>query len=67
MAKNYNWLKRKEFIPMSTLTVLKKIKETNFPEKDKFFSSLGDCGIIEKVYQGARNVWKVLKIKDLGQ
>ena len=36
-------------------------------EKDKFFSSLKDCGINEKEYQRACDVWKVFEIKNLGQ
>ena len=36
-------------------------------DKSKFFSSLKDCGINEKEYEKAVNVWKVFKIKNLGQ
>ena len=31
------------------------------------FSSLKDCGISEKKYQRAINVWKVFEIKNLGE
>ena len=52
---------------MSILTALTKFKETNLPDIDKFFSSLKDCGINAKEYQRACNVWKVFKIKNLGE
>ena len=45
----------------------KKFKETNLSDIDKFFSSLKDCRINEKEYQGAHDVWKVFEIKKLGQ
>ena len=45
----------------------KKFKETNLPDIDKFFSSLKDCGISERQYQRARDVWKVFEINNLGQ
>ena len=44
----------------------KKFKENKLPDKCKFFSSLKDCGVKEKEYQRAINVWKVFKIKNLG-
>ena len=37
------------------------------PDIDKFFSSLKDCGISEKEYQRAIDVWKMFEIKNLGQ
>ena len=45
----------------------KKFKETKLPERDKFFSSLKDFGISEKEYQRACNMWKVFRIKNLGE
>ena len=37
------------------------------PDKSKFFSSLKDSGVNEKEYNKAVNVWKVFKIKYLGE
>ena len=45
----------------------KKFIENKLPDKSKFFSSLKDCGINEKEYQRAINVWKVFRIKYLGE
>ena len=45
----------------------KRFKENRLSDIDCFFSSLKDCGISEKEHQRAVNVWKVFKIKDLGE
>ena len=45
----------------------KKFCEDKLPDIDKFFSSLKDYSISEKEYQRAANVWKVFKIKNLGE
>ena len=37
------------------------------PHKSKFFSSLKDSGINEEKYDRAVNIWKVFKIKNLGE
>ena len=44
-----------------------KCKFFSSPDKCKFFSSLKNCGINEKEYQRTINVWKVFKIKNLGE
>ena len=43
----------------------KKFRENKLPDRCKLFSSLKECGINEKEYQRAINVWKVFKIKKL--
>ena len=45
----------------------KKFSENKLPDKSKFFSSLKDSGINEEQYEGAVNVWKVFKIKNLSE
>ena len=45
----------------------KRFSEDKLPDKSKFFSSLKDCGINEKEYLRAANVWKLFKIKNLGE
>ena len=44
---------------------LKKFNENKLPHKSKFFSVLKDCGINEKEYERANNIWKMFKIKNL--
>ena len=60
-------VQKKGIDPYEYFNSFKKFKETNLPDIDKFFSLLNDCGINEKEYQRACNVWKVLKIKNLGE
>ena len=64
--KNLELVKKKEIYPYEYLNSFKKFKETNLSDIDKFFSSLKDCGVSEKEYQRARDVWKVFEIKNLG-
>ena len=45
----------------------KKFRADRLPDIDCFFSSLKDCKISEKEYQRACDVWKVFKIKNLGE
>ena len=49
------------------MSSFKKFEENKLPDKCKFFSSLKDCSINKKEYQRAINVWKVFKIKNLGE
>ena len=58
---------KKGIHPDEYFNSFKKFKETNLPDIDKFFSSLKDCGISEKEYQRACDIWKVFRIKNLGQ
>ena len=60
-------VKEKGIYPYEYFNSFKKFKETNLPDTDKFFSSLKDCGISEKEYQRACNVWNMFEIKNLGE
>ena len=60
-------VKKKSVYPCEYMNSFKKFKESELPDTDKFFSSLKDCGISEKEYQRALDVWKVFEIKTLGQ
>ena len=59
-------VKKKGIFPYEYMDSFKKFKESKLPDIDYFFSSLKDCGISEKEYQRACNVWKVFEIKNLG-
>ena len=56
-------VKKKGVYSYEYLDSFKKSKETNLPDIDKFYSSLKECGISEKEYQRACDVWKVFEIK----
>ena len=60
-------VKEKGVYPYKYMNSFKKFKENKLPDKCKFFSSLKDCGISEKEYQRAVDVWKVFKIRNLGE
>ena len=60
-------VKEKGVYPYEYVRSCKKFSEHKLPDKFEFFSSLKDCGINEKEYERALNVWKVFKIKDLGK
>ena len=45
----------------------KKFSEDKLPDKSKFFSALKDSGINEEQYDRVINVWKMFKIKNLGE
>ena len=66
-GKKLELVKKKNIYPYEYFNSFKKFKESKLPEIDKFFSSLKDCGISEKEYQGAFDVWKVFQIKNLGE
>ena len=66
-GKKLELLKKKDIYPDEYFNSFKKFKETNLLDIDKFFSSLKDCGISEKEYQRACDVWKVFEIKKLGE
>ena len=56
-------VKEKGIYPYEYMSSFKKFKENEC----KFFCSLKDCGINEKEYQRAINVWKAFEIKSLGE
>ena len=55
-------VKKKGIYPCEYFNSFKIFKDSKLPDIDKFFSSLRDCGISEKEYQRACDVWKVLEI-----
>ena len=65
--ENLELIKKKGVYPYEYFNSFQIFKESKVPDIDKFFSSLKDCGISEKEYQRACDVWKVFKIKNLGQ
>ena len=65
--ENLVLVKKKGIYPYEYFNSFKKLKEGKLPDIDKFFSSFKDCGINEKEYQRACNVWKVFKVKYVGE
>ena len=65
-GKKLELVKNKGVYPYKYFNSLKRFKETQLPDIDKFFSSLKDCDISDQEYQRT-DVWKVFKIKNLGE
>ena len=62
-GKQLELVKEKEVYCYEYTNSFRKFNETKLPDKIKFFSSFKDCGIYEKEYERAINVWKVFEIK----
>ena len=60
-------LKRKGVFPYDYVSSFEKLKETNLPSKDDFFSSLHQSHISDEDYEHAKKVWQMFNIQDLGQ
>ena len=60
-------VKEKGIYPYGYMNSFKRFNEDEIPDKNTFFSSLKDSGISEKEYDRAIKVWKVFRIKNLGE
>ena len=65
-AKKSELVKTKGVYPYEYFDSFKRFGENKLPDINCFFSSLKDCGISEKEYERAVNVWKVFGFKNLG-
>ena len=60
-------LKRKGVFPYDYVSSFEKLKESNLPSKDDFFSSLYNANISDEYYEHAQHVWQSFNIQHLGQ
>ena len=60
-------VKEKGIYPYEYVNSLKKFNKNKLPGKCNFFRSLKDKGVNEEEYGKAVNVWKVLKMINLGE
>ena len=60
-------VKTKGVYPYEYFDSFERFREDCLPDIDCFFSSLKNCGISEKEYQKDCDLWKVFKIKNLGE
>ena len=58
-------LTRKGVYPYDYMNTLEKLKETELPPKEAFYSKLNDEGISDKDYTHAQRVWKAFGMKTL--
>ena len=66
-GKKLKLVKQKGVYPCEYMISFTKFSKDKLPDKSKFFSSLKDSGVKEKEHKKAVNVWKVFKIKNLGE
>ena len=65
-AKNeLDLLTRKDLYPCEYVDSSEKLKETQLPSKEAFYSRLNDEGISDENYAHAGEVWKTLKMKGM--
>ena len=60
-----NLLTRKGISPYEYMDSPKKLKETQLPPKEAFYSRLNDGGISDENYAHAQKVWKTFEMKNL--
>ena len=60
-------LLRKGIYPYEYTDSWERFNEESLPDKESFYSELYKENITDKEYEHAQKVWKVFKIKDLGQ
>ena len=58
---------RKDVYPYEYIDTWEKCDETPLPDKKAFYSKLNLEDITDKDYEHAQKVWKVFKIKNLGE
>ena len=61
----FNLLTRKGIYPYEYMDSPKKLKETQLPPKEAFYTRLNDEGISDENYTHTQKVWKTFEIKNL--
>ena len=60
-----NLLTRKGVYPYEYIDSLEKLKETQLPQKEAFYSRLNGEGITDEDYAHAHKVWKAFEMKSI--
>ena len=65
--KQHELLFRKGIYPYEYMDSWNKFNETRLPSKDQFYSNLYMSGVDDVEYEHACNIWKVFKIRNMGE
>ena len=65
--EDLHYVTEKGIYPYDYMNTWEKFDETELPSKENFYSLLTEENISDEDYEFAKGVWKILKIKDLGQ
>ena len=65
VENKHNLLTKIGIYPYEYMNSPEKLKETQLPPKEAFYSSLNDEGISDENYAHAREVWKTFEMKNL--
>ena len=66
-GKRLNLMSQKGVYPYDFMDSFEKFDQTELPTKDQFYSILNDQHITDDEYDHAKKVWKVFKIKTMGE
>ena len=62
-----HYVTEKGIYPYDYMNTWEKFGETQLPSKENFYSLLAEENISDEDYEFAKDIWKIFKIKDLGQ
>ena len=66
MEDKLSLLTRKGIYPYEYMNSSEKLKETELPPREAFYSRLNEEGISDEDYEHARKVWETFEMKNLG-
>ena len=64
-AEKFRLMRRKGVFPYNWFYFFDKLKETQLPPKDAFYSKLNDCDITDEDYKHTQNVWETFDMKSM--
>ncbi|XP_057339435.1 uncharacterized protein LOC130676942 [Microplitis mediator] len=66
-SEQFKLVTRKGVFPYEYIDSIKKLDDTQLPDKKLFYSKLSDCDISDDDYNYAKQVWDKFNIKTLGE
>ena len=66
-SKELSLMSQKGFYPYDFMDSFEKFDQTELPTKEQFYSILNDQHISNDEYNHAKKVWKMFKLKNMGE